>query len=77
LSGVREVDWGWCQSLWWTKERERVVVAIRGEGVRSGVVVVVGGGHWGMWSWGCEGVGCGAGVVSQARHHCWVRETGM
>jgi hypothetical protein len=55
FSGVREVDQGWCQSSWQTKEREWVVVVIRGEGVevsiviggegvRSGVVVVVGGG---------------------------------
>jgi hypothetical protein len=31
LSGVREVDRGWCQSLWQTKEWEWVVVVIRGE----------------------------------------------
>jgi hypothetical protein len=32
LLGVREVDWGWCQSLWRMKEHEGVVVVIRGEG---------------------------------------------
>jgi hypothetical protein len=51
------VDRGWCQPSWQTKEwewlwsskvRERrgelVSVVVRGEGARSGVVVVVGGG---------------------------------
>jgi hypothetical protein len=33
LSGVREVDWGWCQSLWW--EQEGVVVVVGGEGVEG------------------------------------------
>jgi hypothetical protein len=31
----------------------------------------------GMWSWGCEGVGCQAKVVLWALHHCQVREIGM
>jgi hypothetical protein len=32
---VREVDWGWCQSLWQMKGWEWVVMVIRGEGVEG------------------------------------------
>jgi hypothetical protein len=35
LSGVREVDRGWCRSSWRMKERERVVVVVRGEGAEG------------------------------------------
>jgi hypothetical protein len=38
LSGVREVDQGWCWSSWWTKEWEWVVVVIRGERAEGGGV---------------------------------------
>jgi hypothetical protein len=33
LSGVREVDRGWCRSLWQTKEWE--VVVVKGEGAEG------------------------------------------
>jgi hypothetical protein len=56
LSGVKKVDWKWCWSLWWTKEQEGVVMAIRGEGVGvrwcpSSLGVKEQGVGW-LWSWG-------------------------